>query len=111
MGGADLQPAVVSWCILWRMGLSAHPRNGGFRLAAAERTQAHSLVPMSRHLNPEEALQQLGAILDSSEDAIFARNLRNEIISWNRGAERIFGYSARDAIGQSVEMLTPEDAQ
>jgi PAS domain S-box-containing protein len=51
----------------------------------------------------------LAAIVQSSDDAIISRGIDGAIISWNRGAERMFGYSAAEAIGQHISMLIPED--
>ncbi len=51
----------------------------------------------------------MAAIVESSEDAIFVRTLAGTIITWNAGAERMFGYSAQEAVGQSVSMLIPAD--
>ncbi len=57
----------------------------------------------------EQARGMLAAIVDSSDDAIVSKNLNSIITSWNRGAERLFGYTAPEAVGQSVTMLIPED--
>ena len=55
----------------------------------------------------EETRLQLAAIVESSQDAIIAKTLDAKIVSWNRGAEGIYGYTADEAIGQSISMLLP----
>jgi PAS domain S-box-containing protein len=51
----------------------------------------------------------LSAIIDSADDAIITKTLDGRITSWNKAAERIFGYKPEEAIGQSVLMLIPPD--
>jgi len=55
--------------------------------------------------------QWLASIIQSSDDAIVSKNLDGIITSWNRGAERVFGYTAEEAIGQPITIVIPEDRQ
>src|SRR6476660_1275863 len=64
---------------------------------------------MLRELSPEDAMAHLAAIVESSEDAIISTTLAGTILSWNAGAEHIYGYTAAEAIGRSMTFLLPED--
>ena len=52
---------------------------------------------------------RLASIIDSSEDAILAKGLDGTITAWNRGAERIYGYSAEEAVGKHISIIVPQD--
>ena len=71
---------------------------------AVERTQAHHKLKDSAGIS-----QRLAAIVEYSDDAILSKDLNGIIASWNRGAERMFGYSASEVIGQSIAIIIPPD--
>ena len=62
---------------------------------------------VSERRRAEEQRFQLAAIVDSSDDAIIGKTLDSIIISWNRGAQRLFGYSADEAVGKPISLLLP----
>jgi two-component system, cell cycle sensor histidine kinase and response regulator CckA len=68
------------------------------REAEARRQQALS----------REKLSYLAAIIDSSEEAIIAQTMEGIITTWNAGAQRLYGYSAAEAVGQSAWIIVPE---
>jgi PAS domain S-box-containing protein len=55
------------------------------------------------------ALGQLGSLIETSEDAIITKDLNGIVTSWNKGAERIFGYEANEMIGKPISLLMPPD--
>jgi len=59
----------------------------------------------------ERSAVQLVAIVESSDDAIISKDRNGVIQTWNAGAERLFGYSAEEAIGRPVTIIFPEDRQ
>ncbi|MBC8065402.1 MAG: PAS domain S-box protein, partial [Chlorobia bacterium] len=52
---------------------------------------------------------RLATIVSSSDDGIVSKDLNGKILTWNGGAEQIFGYTAEETIGQSIQLLLPED--
>jgi len=55
------------------------------------------------------AIRRLAAIVDSSDDGIIGMSLDGTITAWNQGAERMYGYTAAEALGQSIQLVSPED--
>jgi PAS domain S-box-containing protein len=69
-----------------------------------ERKQAETALRES-----EQRLHRIGSIVESSDDAIVSKNVDGIITSWNRGAERLFNYTADEAVGQPITMIIPHD--
>lgn len=70
-----------------------------------------TVMDMTERRNAEENSLKLAAIVQSSDDAIISKRLDGTIISWNDSAQRIFGYSAEEMIGQTIMRLIPEGRQ
>jgi PAS domain S-box-containing protein len=76
----------------------------------------HPLIPSligDRDSTPEQQIETerllLATMVDSSHDAILTKTLQGIITSWNAAAERLYGYTAQEAIGQSVTLIIPPD--
>ena len=72
-------------------------------------TIAHHLGFGIQRVRSEAASRQLVSIVESSDDAIMSKDLNGIITSWNRGAERIFGYTAKEIVGKPVTVLMPPE--
>jgi PAS domain S-box-containing protein len=93
----SLKDVLINSSALWEHGRLVHSRC--FTLDVTERSAAATVRAL------------LASVVESSEDAIVTKTLDGIITSWNAGAERLFGYSARDAIGQSILLIVPPDRQ
>ena len=84
-------------------------------LSASAVTDSHGNYVMSRSTvydlterkRAEQKTRELGAIVQSSDDAIIGKTLDGIITSWNRGAERIYGYTETEVVGKSIAILVP----
>src|SRR5438105_4879897 len=62
-----------------------------------------------RRSAPHAAVFELAAIVESSDDAIIGQELDGTIVTWNAGAETIYGYSAQEAIGRTISLIHPPE--
>jgi PAS domain S-box-containing protein len=68
-----------------------------------------SFIDITAQKKLEEQFSQLAAIVEFSEDAIFSTSLDGIIKNWNNGAEKIYGYSSKEAIGNHISMIIPSE--
>jgi len=74
---------------------------------------AHVFIGVLRDITWRKQLQEqrhwLASIVESSSDAVIGKDLDDTILSWNHAAEKIYGYTATEAVGQPISLIVPED--
>ncbi|MTI79693.1 MAG: response regulator [Firmicutes bacterium] len=74
--------------------------------------RTHELMLANEKLRCEiEERRQLASIVENSDDAIIGKNLNGNIISWNGGAERMYGYTTKEIIGYHISTIVPDDCK
>lgn len=82
------------------LDVHAYPSNDGL---------SAYILDISQRKKNEEELSRLAAIVDASEDAILSLALDGTVLTWNRGAERIYGYPAQEVIGHNISVVSLPD--
>jgi PAS domain S-box-containing protein len=81
------------------------------RLAPAVNRELSAAQERQSRRQAQLAMAHLASIVETCDDAIISQTLGGTVLSWNSGAERIFGHAASDIIGESIESLIPRDRQ
>src|ERR1700676_5423754 len=68
-----------------------------------------TVMDVTERKRGEQAARLLAAVVESSHDAIVSKKLNGIITSWNKGAKRLFGYAAEEAVGQNITLIIPPD--
>jgi PAS domain S-box-containing protein len=85
---------------LW-FDVHAYPSNSGL---------SAYILDVTERKKSDEELSRLAAIVDASNDAIMSITPEGSVLTWNAGAERVYGYSAREMIGRNISILRPPDS-
>jgi PAS domain S-box-containing protein len=106
--GATLPNVTLATGLLTALLLGWSIREGQIsrrRARSLEATNRALSEEIQTRIRMEQAIQQLAAIVESSDDAILATTLDGRIMTWNPGAERLYGYSRAEVLGKHVSIL------
>jgi len=101
---------VVGSVAIWIIEVLRRAHNAAAQSAQIAEQRLLQLREETAHRAHEESISaQLRAVVESSADAIVSRDLDGIILSWNLGAEQVFGYTAAEAVGNHISMLFPNE--
>ena len=104
----SIRDALITSNIRWENGKFVYSRC--FTRDVTDQKRAAEVLRETEE-RAERSQAFLAAIIESSDDAIVSKSLDSRIRSWNRGAERLFGYSAEEVIGKSITIIIPPELQ